>query len=429
MRYSCPTLKSNGYSAVFHDRNLAVITLLAFSSGLPLALTSGTLQAWMTVEGVDLSTIGFITLAGIPYTWKFLWAPAMDRFVPPFLGRRRGWLAITQLLLAAGIAALATLSPRTDLALIAIVAVSIAFVSASQDIVVNAYTTDISSKEQRGLAGALTVVGYRIAMLVSGALALLLVAGDGWIPALGWRNTYLVMSALMAVGLAGTLAGREPPLAAPPPKDLQEAFVAPLKEFFSRPGAGWLLALLVLYKLSDAFALSLSTPFLLRGMEFSLADVGKVNKGMALIATIAGAIFGGGLMVRLGLYRSLLYFGILQAVSNLAFMWLALAGKSYAIMIFAVGFENFASGMGTAAFVALLMALCDHRFTATQYALLSALAAFGRVYVGPVAGYVTSPQYLGLSWPAFFFLSFVVAIPGLAVLVWRRKAIEAVDRP
>jgi PAT family beta-lactamase induction signal transducer AmpG len=232
----------------------------------------------------------------------------------------------------------------------------------------------------------------------------------------------------MAVGLAGTLISREPELAAPPPRTLQEAFMEPLREFFSRPGAGWLLLLLVLYKLSDAFALSLSTPFLLRGMGFSLADVGKVNKGMALVATILGAIFGGGLMVRLGLFRSLLYFGILQAVSNLAFMWLATAGKSYSIMIFAVGFENFASGMGTAAFVALLMAMCDHRFTATQYALLSALASIGRVYVGPVAGYATSPRYLGLGWATFFFVSFLVALPGLAVLVSRRAAIEAIDR-
>ena len=159
----------------------------------------------MTVEGVDLSTIGFVTLAGIPYTWKFLWAPAMDRFVPPFLGRRRGWLAVTQLMLALGIAVLAMLSPRADLAAIAVLAVSVAFVSASQDIVVNAYTTDISTKEQRGLAGALTVVGYRIAMIASGALALVLVAGDGWIPALGWRNTYFVMAVLMGVGVIGTL--------------------------------------------------------------------------------------------------------------------------------------------------------------------------------------------------------------------------------
>jgi MFS transporter, PAT family, beta-lactamase induction signal transducer AmpG len=421
-------LQKHAYADVFRDRNLAVILFLAFSSGLPLALTSGTLQAWMTVEGVDLAMIGIFTLVGIPYTWKFLWAPTMDRFVPPFLGRRRGWLLVTQLALAAGIAAMAFLSPREDLAMLALLAVFIAFASASQDIVFDAYRTDISSKDQRGIAGGITVVGYRTAMLVSGALALVLVAGSGWIPTLGWRNTYLLMAALMFVGVVATLLGREPANAVPPPRSLREAFVEPLHEFFSRPGAVWLLVLLVLYKLGDAFAGSLTTAFLLRGMGFSLEDVGYVNKGMGLAATIVGALFGGALMVKLGLYRALMGFGILQAVSNLTFMWLAVAGKSYPIMILAIGFENFSGGMGTAAFVALLMALCDHRFTATQYALLSALASFGRVYVGPAAGYATDPKYLGLGWAAFFFVTFLTALPGLAVLAWKRDTIEALDR-
>ncbi len=421
-------MKSHDYSQVFRDRNLAAILLLAFSSGLPLALTSGTLQAWLTVEGVDLSTIGIFTLVGIPYTWKFLWAPAMDRFVPPFLGRRRGWLLVTQGTLMAGIATLAILSPREDLALMAFLAVLIAFASASQDIVVDAYRTDIATREQRGVASALYVVGYRISMLVSGALALVLVAGSAWIAGIGWHNTYLVMAALMGVGLLATLWGREPPSVAPPPRTLREAFVEPLREFFSREGAMWMIALLVLYKLGDAAALSLTTPFLLRGAGFSLEDVGYVNKGMGLAATIAGALFGGTLMVKLGLFRALLHFGILQAISTLTFMGLAMIGKSYPMMILAVGLENFASGMGTVAFVALIMALCDHRFSATQYALLSALAAFGRVYVGPVAGFATDPKYLGLSWPAFFFSTFVVALPGLIVLAWRRQTIEALDR-
>jgi MFS transporter, PAT family, beta-lactamase induction signal transducer AmpG len=420
-------LKAHDYSAVLRDRNLAVILLLAFASGLPLALTSGTLQAWMTVEGVDLSTIGIFTLVGIPYTWKFLWAPAMDRFVPPFLGRRRGWLVITQAALMAGICGMALLSPRTDLALLAFLAVLVAFASASQDIVFDAYRTDISPPEQRGIAGALTVVGYRIAMLVSGALALVVVAGSAWMAGIGWRNTYLAMAGLMGIGLLATLWGREPHLAAPPPRTLREAFVEPLREFFSRPGAVWILALLVLYKLGDAFAGSLTTAFLLRGVGFSLADVGYVNKGMGLAATIVGALFGGVLMVKLGLYRSLMGFGILQAVSNLTFMWLAMVGKSYPVMVLAIGAENLCGGMGTAAFVALLMALCDHRFTATQYALLSALASFGRVYVGPAAGFATDPEYLGLGWPAFFFTTFLTALPGLALLAWKRQTIEALD--
>src|SRR6266705_2044388 len=198
------------YLEVFRSRRLAVILLLGFSSGLPLALTGGTLQAWMTVEGVDLSTIGVFTLVGLPYVWKFLWAPAMDRFVPPFLGRRRGWLLATQFALVVGIAGMAFLSPRTDLVAIAWLALFVAFASASQDIVVDAYRTDVASREQRGLAGALGVVGYRLAMLASGALALVLVAGSGWIPALGWRNTYLLMAALMAVGVLAVLWGEEP---------------------------------------------------------------------------------------------------------------------------------------------------------------------------------------------------------------------------
>ena len=424
-RYPPGTLASHDYSAFFRDRRLAVILLLGFSSGLPLALTGGTLQAWMTVEGVDLSTIGIFTLVGLPYTWKFLWAPVMDRYVPPFLGRRRGWLLLTQLALAALIAVMAFASPKADLAWLALLAVLVAFTSASQDIVFDAYRTDVAKPEQRGLAAAFTVVGYRVAMLTSGAAALVLVAGSGFIPALGWRDTYLLLAGLMAVGALATLWGPEPESAAPPPRTLDEAVWAPLREFFSRPGAWVLLALIVLYKLGDAFAGSLTTAFLLRGVAFSLDDVGYVNKGMGLAATLFGAIFGGALMVRLGLYRALMVFGILQAVSNLAFMALAAAGKSWPLMVFAVGFENLCGGMGTAAFVALLMALCDHRFTATQYALLSALSAFGRVYVGPAAGYATDPLYLGLSWTVFFFLTFLIALPGLLLLWWKRETLKA----
>jgi MFS transporter, PAT family, beta-lactamase induction signal transducer AmpG len=405
------------YLDVFRSRRLAVIFALGFSSGLPLALTGGTLQAWMTVEGLDLSTIGVFTLVGIPYTWKFLWAPAMDRFVPPFLGRRRGWLLVTQAALVAGIAYMALLSPRNDLALLAALAVFVAFASASQDVVVDAYRTDVASREQRGIAGALGVVGYRLAMLVSGALALVLVAGSGWIPALGWRNTYLLMAVLVAVGASAAFWGEEPSGAPAAPGTLREAVVEPLREFFSRPKAGWILVLLVLYKLGDAFAGSLTTAFLLRGAGFSLEDVGYVNKAVGLASTIVGVLFGGALMVRLGLYRALLGFGILQAVGILTFMWLALSGGSYPIMVLAVGMENLTAGMGTAAFVALLMALCDHRYTATQYALLSALASLGRVYVGPVAGFATDPKYWGLDWATFFFFTFVAALPGL-LLVW-----------
>ena len=428
VRYPVRTLNApHDYRAVFADRNLAVIALLGFSSGLPLALTGQTLQAWMTVDGIDLSTIGFFTLVGVPYTWKFLWSPAMDRFVPRFLGRRRGWLLVTQLALAAGIALMAFLEPRRDLTMLAALAIFVAFASASQDIVVDAYRTDISRPEERGIAGALGVVGYRIAMLVSGALALVLVNGSGVLPALGWRATYLAMAACMGVGVIATLFGREPPLAAPP-GTLRQAVVEPFREFLSRPGAASLVLLLVLYKLGDAFAGSLTTAFLLRGPRFSLADVGQVYKVVGLTTTIVGVMLGGTLMVRLGLYRSLMTFGILQALGTLAYLWLALAGHVYPILALAVGIENLTAGMGTAAFVALLMALCDRRYTATQYALLSALATFGRVYVGPAAGYATDPRYLGLAWSTFFLCTFIIALPGLVLLAWKRPAIEALDR-
>ena len=420
-------MQKNDYAAVFRDRNLAVILLLGFSSGLPIALVGSTLQAWMTVEGVSLATIGLVTLIGVPYTWKFLWAPTMDRFVPPFLGRRRGWLVVTQVGIIAGLVAMAFSSPRTQVLWIAGLALLVAFLSASQDVAADAYRTDVSTPEQRGLAAASFVLGYRVAMLASGALALILAGGSGWIPAIGWSNTYLVMAALMGIGIAAALWGREPQAAAPPPRTLQQAVVEPLREFLSRPGAWLLLLLIVLYKLGDAFAVSLSTAFLLRGVGFSLDDVAYVNKVMALAATIFGVVIGGALMVRLGLYRSLMAFGILQAVSNLAYMWLSLAGKSYAVLFVAVGFDNFAGGLGTAAFVALLMALCDHRFTATQYALLSALSAVGRVYVGPAAGYATDPRYLGLDWATFFFVTFLVALPGLALLWFMRASVRALD--
>jgi len=403
---------------VFRGRRIFLLLLLGFSSGLPLALTGATLQAWLTVSGVDLTTIGMFALVGQPYTYKFLWAPLMDRFTIPLLGRRRGWLVVTQLGLLATIAWMGTVVPERSPWLLAGLALVVAFLSASQDIVFDAYRTDVLGAQERGAGAAVSVLGYRIAMLVSGGLALIL--ADAW---LGWRGTYWLMAALMLVGVAATWAAEEP--SAPPraPHTLEQAVREPLGEYFGRDGAWILLALIVLYKLGDAFAGSLSTAFLIRGPGFSLTEVGVVNKWLGVIATIAGALAGGALMARLRLYRSLVLFGVLQAVTNLGYMLLALAGKSYVLMIAAVAAENLCGGMGTAAFVALLMAMCERRHSATQYALLSALAALGRVYVGPAAGAMA--QRLG--WPEFFFATFLIALPGLAMLVWQRRRIEAID--
>jgi MFS transporter, PAT family, beta-lactamase induction signal transducer AmpG len=396
------------YLQVFRSRRIAVMVFAGFSSGLPLALTGGTLQAWMTVAGVDLRTIGVFALVGLPYTLKFFWSPLMDRFVPPWMGRRRGWMFLTQGALLLGIAAMAFGNPGTAPWALGAAALLVAFLSASQDIVIDAYRTDVLREPERGLGAAVFVTGYRIAMLVSGALALI------FSERIGWRNTYLLMACLMAVGIATTVFGPEPEVRVTPPKSLQEAVIGPLKDFFSRRAAGALLLLIVLYKLGDAYAGTLTTAFLIRGVGFSPTEVGTINKGFGLISLIAGAMFGGTLMVRLGLYRSLLIFGILQAISNLSFMVLSWVGKSYAMLVFTVGFENVCGGMGTSAFVALLMAMCDHRYTATQYALLSSLAALGRIFVAPTSGYVVE----SVGWGVFFFFTAVTALPGLWML-WR----------
>ncbi|HQR53183.1 MAG TPA: MFS transporter [Burkholderiales bacterium] len=398
------------YLQVVRSPRVAAVLVLGFASGLPLALSAGTLQAWMTVAGVDIKTIGLFSLVGLPYTVKFLWAPVMDRYAPGFLGRRRGWVALTQLVLMGVIALMGAMDPTRSPLPLAALALVLAFASASQDIVVDAYRTDVLRENERGLGAAVSVLGYRLALLVSGALALIL--SDH----IGWRNTYWLMAALMVIGLLAAILGPEPEVQVRPPRTLGEAVVGPLKEFFGRPEAGVMLLLIVLYKLGDAFAGSLTTAFLIRGVGFTPTDVGAINKGLGLFATIIGALFGGGLMVRLGLYRALLLFGILQAVSNLAFMVLAWAGKSYPLMVVAVAVENIAGGMGTAAFVALLMALCDQRFSATQFALLSALAAIGRVFVGPPSGLLVD----AVGWVWFFFCTFLVALPGL-LLLWRLR--------
>ncbi|MDM7323108.1 MAG: MFS transporter [Gammaproteobacteria bacterium] len=399
------------------NRRLLLMLPLGFASGLPLPLSSSTLQAWLTVEGIAIATIGLFALTGLPYTLKFLWAPLVDRFVPLPLGRRRAWLLLTQTVLALALAGFAAFDPHNQLLLIAGFALLIAFFSATQDIAFDALRTDVLQPEERGLGAALSVTGYRLAMLVSGALALIL--GEHW----GWSNTFLLMAGLMATTLIVTLLTPEP-AGVHTPRSLAEAVSGPLKAFFARPEAWGLILLVILYKLGDAFAGSLTTAFLIRGAGFTPTDVGLVNKGFGLAATLIGALAGGLWLMRLGLFRALMLFGILQAVTNLGFLGLALTGHNYPLMVLAVGLENLAGGMGTAAFVALLMGLCELRYSATQFALLSALASLGRVLLGPVAGGVVT----WLDWPLFFVLTFLAALPGLWWLNRMRPAVETAHR-
>ncbi len=395
------------YLQVFRSPRVAAVCLLGFASGLPLALTGSTLQAWLTVENVDIKTIAWFSWIGIPYLLKFLWSPAMDRFALPILGRRRGWILIAQLGLALGIAAMAFGSPAESLWMIGAAALWVAFTSASQDIVIDAYRTDLMPQAERGMGAAVSVFGYRIAMLVSGGLALILA------DQIGWKATYLALAALMAATVIITWIAPEPDAPSRTPQTLGEAVVEPLKDFFSRPGAISLLLLVVFYKFGDALAGTLTTAFLIRGVGFTPTDVGVVNKGLGLAALLLGALAGGALLTRLPLMRAMLLFGVLQAISNLSFAWLAWAEKSYPLLVFAVGFENLASGMGTAAFVAFAMALCHKSFSATQYALLSAIASLGRILFGPLTGRMVE----AMGWGDFFVVTFFAALPGL-LLVW-----------
>ncbi|MEY2681938.1 MAG: AmpG protein [Pseudomonadota bacterium] len=408
-------------------RSLLTMTLLlGFASGLPLALSAGTLQAWLTVEGVNLKTLGWLTLLGLPYTYKFLWAPLLDRYRLPvagnWTGRRRGWLVALLLAMAAVLAAMSFQAPSSDpnsLIWLAALAFGLVILSASFDIVFDAWRAESLTPAQRGLGAAWSVIGYRLAMLTSGGLALML--ADLW---LGFQGVYLLMAGF-AVVFAVIAAIAPEPTQAPAPRSLVLAVVEPFKEFFGRPGALLFLLMIVLYKFGDAFAGSLSTAFLIRGAGFTPAEVGAVNKGMGLLATLVGGLAGGLLLSRISLWQALLVFGVLQGVTNLGFWWLASTTPTLAGMTAVVLLENLAGGMGTAAFVALLMGLCDVRFTATQFALLSALASIGRVVIGPVAGVVASDW----GWPEFFLLSTALAIPGVLLLALMRQRFDRFTSP
>ena len=406
---------SASFAQVLGNKRIALMLPLGFASGLPLALTSGTLQAWLTVAGMDLKTIGIFTLVGLPYSLKFLWAPVMDRITLPWLGRRRGWMLLTDISVAAGLALMGLIGTENGPQWLGIAAIVVAFMSASLDIVFDAYRTDVLLPAERGFGAAVWVNGYRLALLLASAGALVLADH------IGWSDTYLALAALMSAGAITVLFSPNPPSAGLPPKTLKEAVGLPLRELFTRPGIFGLLSLIVLYKVGDAVAGTLQTAFFIGGLGFSAGEVGYV-KGLGIGATLIGALAGGMIMAKTGLARSLLFFGILQALSNLSFMLLAWIGKSYEALAASVVIENVTGGMGTAAFVGLVMSLCDRRYTATQFALLSSLEALGRVFSGR-----PSAEAVGLlGWGWFFFLSFLLALPG-CWLVWQYRRLLTPD--
>ena len=399
------------------NRRVGITLLLGFSSGLPLTLSGSTLQAWLATLHVNIQTIGWFSVVGLPYSLKFLWAPFMDRYVPPFLGRRRGWILLTQMVLAAVLVLMALTDPAVHVWRMGLLAFALAFISASQDIVYNAYFTDILRPAERGLGAAVQAGGYRLAIIVAGAIVLIL--SDR----IGWRNSYLLMALFMLLAMIPSVLGPEAEHPAAPPRTLVDAVVKPLQELVLRRGAIWLLLLVVLYKFGNWFSGLLTNAFLIDGLHFTATDVGVVNKGFGIAATIVGIFLGGFLMARLSLFRALFYFGILQAASILTFLALSLIGHSYSGLVVAVGVENLAWGMGTAAFLAYLMALCDHRYTAFQFALLSALDSIARVFLGPPGGYVVAHW----GWSMLFVISILLAIPGLILLLALRRRIDEVE--
>jgi MFS transporter, PAT family, beta-lactamase induction signal transducer AmpG len=384
---------------------MLVALLMGFSCGLPLLLTLSILQAWMKAEGVDLGVIGLMTLVGLPYTLKFLWAPLLDRYTLPFLGRRRGWLLMAQLALMASIVGLGRTSPSAHPELVALAALLVTFFSATQDIIVDAYRREDIPDTELGFASSLYINGYRMGMLLAGAGGLILADH------VSFAAVYLIMAACLIPGILTTLLAPEPRINGKPPKTLKAAVVDPLMEYFSRPAAIWILAFILLYKLGDAMASAMSIPFFL-DIGFSNTEIGTIGKIFGFWATIAGALTGGILTLRIGIYRGLWVFGFLQAISTAGFVFLARIGYSIPGLSAVIGFENFTSGMGTAAFVAFMALLTDKRFTATQYALLSSLMGVPRVLASAPTGYLA--QYMG--WETFFILCTVIAIPGLLIL-------------
>lgn len=408
----------NKLLSVFAERRIIITLLLGFASGLPLALSGGTLQAWFTDCGLSLKDIGYAGLAGLPYTFKFVWAPLMDRWVPPFLGRRRGWILICQLMLCVLIASMILFTPDVHPKTLFFIACFIAFTSASQDIAIDAYRTDVLRSQERAIGAAMATNGYRVAMLTSGGLALII--ADHF----GWKSCFLVMTFLMALGILATFLGPEPEEVVVPPKSLRDCTVLPFLDFLKRPQAIWVLLFIVFYKLGDAFAGAMSQVFLLRAVKMSLTEVGSMAKMLGFWGTIFGTTAGGLLVIKMGWFRSLLVFGILQAVSNLAYMPLMWLGPDYLVAGIAVFIENFCGGMGAAAFVGLIMSLCNIRFSAFQYALLSSLSAVGRVFIGPLAGFIANDY----GWTAYFMASLVLSVPGLLLLFLLRNRIELMSK-
>lgn len=396
------------WRSLLNVRMLAVL-FLGFSSGLPLFTMLYLMQAWLAKSGVDIKALGLFALVGFPYTFKFLWAPFMDRYSIGPLGRRRGWMALTQLALFLVIGSMGMLDPRTELSLIVLAAGVMTFLSASQDIVIDAYRREILADHEQGLGAAVVVNAYKAAGLVPSALGLILA------DSLPWSTVFWVVGAFMLPGLLCTLVAPEPQVYGAPPKNMHEAIVLPFREFIARDGwrqALIIVAFMLLYKIGDSMATALATKFYL-DIGFTTSQIGLAANATGLWASLAGGVVGGIWMVKLGINRALWVFGVLQAVAILGFAWLAHVGPNQLVLASVIGFESFASlGLGAAALVAFISRATDPRYTATQYALFSSLAAVPRTFINSSVGYIVAET----GWVMFFIVCFALAIPAMMML-------------
>ncbi|PZV14753.1 MAG: AmpG family muropeptide MFS transporter [Pseudanabaena sp.] len=425
---------------VFQSRKMAALFSLGFASGLPYALTDDAFRAWLTSAKFELSTIGWLGLVSLPYSLKFLWSPFIDRFVPPFLGRRRGWILLTQGFLILAILTISLqmftidkldlFSRNAALPFLAIAALVLAFLSATQDIAIDAYRTDVLEVQEVGAGIGIWVMGYRIALLFAGFVGFNLASRFGW----AW--VYVLLAVVMSLVLIATFIAPEPPEAHARPATLDEAVVKPFQEFFQRLGVRKVLLILVFtifYRFSDAMVGKMAVPFL--KTIFDDATIGTVRQGIGLVATIVGTLTGGAILSKIGVNRSLWVFGFLQSISNIGYYAIAVAGKNDLVLLAAINVENFCSGLGTAGFLGFLMVLCNPNFSATQFALLSSLFAVGRdLLASPFSG--ESAQFIqrnipywtsinqnlwlagsdGKGWALFFLFTLVLAIPGMMFL-------------
>ena len=389
------------------SKKMLICIFTGFSSGLPLYILISLLPAWLRSEGVNLKAIGLFALINLPFTWKFLWAPFFDRFAPP-LGRRRGWLLISQILLLLSIPVFGAFSPKLDIWTIAYLAAVVAFFSASQDIVLDAYRRELLLDSELGLGNAVHVNAYKIAGLIPGSLSLILADH------MAWSSVFIITALFMLPGIVMTLLVTEPMLKDGRPKTLKAAVVEPFNEFIHRNGlksALLILAFIFLYKLGDSMATSLATPFYL-DMGFSKTEIGLIAKNAGLWPSVIGGLLGGVWMIKLGINRALWIFGAVQMIAILGFAWLATIGHNSVLLALVIGVEALGVGLGTAAFVAYIAQTTHPLYTATQFALFTSLAAVPRTFANAATGFLVE----SLGWKNFFIFCFVIAIPGMLLL-------------